>query len=158
MIITILTRESSIAINYTLVNFHQWCTVKQTWAHAFTPPTMGTVVSIVSRRWTYCCLETSHGKITRYYSWYCTVAFCYVHKCELSCPICVLPCPLRSWYKTASPPSEIISNRVCGIWLGIGEGANVIISKYVIWLDSGLLRFCNWSVLLWTVLRSYRVT
>jgi len=24
---------------------------------------------------------------------------------------------------------EIISNRVCGIWLGIGEGANVIISK-----------------------------
>jgi len=26
-------------------------------------------------------------------------------------------------------PSEIISNRVCGIWLGIGEGANVIISK-----------------------------
>jgi len=28
-----------------------------------------------------------------------------------------------------SAPSEIISNRVCGIWLGIGEGANVIISK-----------------------------
>jgi len=29
----------------------------------------------------------------------------------------------------ASTPSEIISNRVCGIWLGIVEGANVIISK-----------------------------
>jgi len=43
-----------------------------------------TVVSIVSCRCTYCCLETSHGKITRHYSRYCTVAFCYVHKCELS--------------------------------------------------------------------------
>jgi len=33
--------------------------------------------------------------------------------------------------RTASKPSEIISNRVCGICLGIGEGAtgNVIISK-----------------------------
>jgi len=33
-------------------------------------------------------LETSHGKITRHHSRYCTVAFCYVHKCELSymCP------------------------------------------------------------------------
>jgi len=34
-----------------------------------------------------------------------------------------------SWHKTASTPSEIISNMVCEIWLGIGEGANVIISK-----------------------------
>jgi len=33
-----------------------------------------------------------------------------------------------SWHKTTSAPSEIISNRVCGIWHGIGEGANVIIS------------------------------
>jgi len=33
-------------------------------------------------------LMTSHGKITRQYSRYCTVAFFYVHKCELSymCP------------------------------------------------------------------------
>jgi len=57
------------------------------------------------------------------------------------------------WHKTASTPSEIISNRVCGIWLGIGEGANIIIiSKYVIQLDSRLLPLFNWSVLLWTVL------
>jgi len=48
----------------------------------------GTVVLIVSCRCTYGCLETSHGKITRHYSRYCTVAFCYVHMCELSyiCP------------------------------------------------------------------------
>jgi len=45
----------------------------------------GIVVSVVSCRCTYCCLETSHGKITRHYSRYCTVAFHYVHKCELSC-------------------------------------------------------------------------
>jgi len=31
--------------------------------------------------------------------------------------------------KTASTRSEIILNSVCGIWLGVGEGANVIISK-----------------------------
>jgi len=29
--------------------------------------------------------ETNHGKITRHYSRYCAVAFCYVLKCELSC-------------------------------------------------------------------------
>jgi len=34
----------------------------------------------------------------------------------------------QSLHKTASTPSEIISNRVCEIWLGIGEGANVLIS------------------------------
>jgi len=31
-----------------------------------------------------------------------------------------------SGYKTASTPSEIISNRVCGIWFGIAEGANCV--------------------------------
>jgi len=41
-----------------------------------------------------------------------TVAFCYVHKCELS-----YMCPGRD--KNAS-------NRVCGIWLGICKGANVV--------------------------------
>jgi len=34
-----------------------------------------------------------------------------------------------AWHKTASTPSEIISNGVCGLWIDIGEGANVIISK-----------------------------
>jgi len=29
-------------------------------------------------------LQPIHGKITRHYSRYCAVAFCYVHKCELS--------------------------------------------------------------------------
>jgi len=28
-------------------------------------------------------LKPIHGKITRHYSRYCTVEFCYVHKCEL---------------------------------------------------------------------------
>jgi len=51
----------------------------------------------------------------RHYSRYSTVAFCYVHKCEL-------PCMCRGHYKTASTLREIIANRVCGIWLGIGEG------------------------------------
>jgi len=57
-------------------------------ASRYPPSGRGTVVLIVSCRCTYCCPETSHGKITRQYSRYCTVAFCYVHKCELSymCP------------------------------------------------------------------------
>jgi len=48
----------------------------------------GTVVSIIFCRCTYCCLENCHGKITGHYSRYCIVAFCCVHKCELSymCP------------------------------------------------------------------------
>jgi len=52
------------------------------------PSGRGTVVSIVYCRSTYCCPETSHGKITRHYSLYYSVAFCYMHKCELSymCP------------------------------------------------------------------------
>jgi len=90
---------------------------------ANSPPSgRGTVVLIVSCRCTHCCLETTHGKITRHYSQYCTVVFCYVHKCEL-----YYMCPGHD--KTAPTRSEIIWNRVCGIWLGIGEGANVIISK-----------------------------
>jgi len=32
-------------------------------------------------------------------------------------------------HETASTPNEILSNRVCGNWLGMGEDANVIISK-----------------------------
>jgi len=52
-----------------------------------------------------------------------------------------------SWHKTASSPSEIMSNMVCEIWLGIGEIATVIISKWVVWLDSRLLHLCIWSVL-----------
>jgi len=46
-----------------------------------------------------------------------------VHKCELS-----YMCPGHD-IKTVSTPSEIILNRVCGTWLGIGEGDNVIINK-----------------------------
>jgi len=115
------------------------------------PSARGTIVSIVYYRCTCCCLETSHGKITRHCSRYCTVAFCYMHKCELS-----YMCP--AWHKTASTLSEIILNRVCGIWLGISKGANAIISKKDIRLDSQLLRLCNWSVLLLTVLHFCRVT
>jgi len=51
--------------------------------------------------------------------------------------------------RPASTPSGIISYRVCGICtLGIGEGANAIISNYGTRLDSRLLRLSNWSVLL----------
>jgi len=78
----------------------------------------------VPRRCTYCCLETNHGKITRKYSRYCAVAFCYVHWAQLWTVLHVF----WLWHKTASTPSEIISNRVCGIWLVIGEGTIVIIS------------------------------
>jgi len=56
-----------------------------------------------------------------------------------------------SWHKTGPTPSKIVSNRICGIWRGNGEGANIR-------LDSRLLRFCNWIVLLWTILYCYRVT
>jgi len=47
------------------------------------PRGRGTVVLIVSCRCAYCLPETTHGKITRYYSRICAVAFCYVHKYEL---------------------------------------------------------------------------
>jgi len=44
-----------------------------------------------------------------------------VHKCELSD---IYP---GHDVKLHPHPSEVISNRVCGIWLGIGEGAMVLI-------------------------------
>ena len=51
------------------------------------------------------------------------------------------------------PPSEfIIPNRECAIRLGIGEGAKVIFKQVSHLLDSQLLHFCIWSVVLWTVL------
>jgi len=83
-------------------------------------------------------LQPIQGKITRHYLRYCAVAFCYVHKCELSY---IYP----GHGVKLHPQSEIILNRV---WLGIGEGANVIISQYIIRLVSRLLRSSNWSVLL----------
>jgi len=107
-----------ICLLYSKVNLNIWWM----WSCGISPSGRSTVVSIVSCRCTYCCLETSHKKVTRHYSWYCTVAFCYANKCELSYVS-------WSWHKIASTPSEIISYRVCGIWLGICEGANVIISK-----------------------------
>jgi len=76
-----------------LIMFDMWndfntniniCSISITWP----PCGRGTVVSIISCPRTYCCRETSHGKITRHYSRYSTVTFGYVHKCELSymCP------------------------------------------------------------------------
>jgi len=82
----------------------------------------GSVVSNVSCRCTYCCLETSHGKITRHCSRYCTVAFCYVLKCELS-------------YMCPGHDIKLHLHRVklyrigCLGWLGIGKSANVIINN-----------------------------
>jgi len=81
-------------------------------------------MSIFSCRCSHCCLETSHGKITRHYSRYCTVAFCYVLKCELS-----YMCP---GYDIKLHPHRLKLFRialVCGIGLGIGEGASVIIRE-----------------------------
>jgi len=71
-----------------------------------------TVVSIVSCRCTYCCPETSRRKITRHYSRYCTVAFCYVHKCELSymCPghdIILHPHPVKL-YRIGCVGSDLV--------------------------------------------------
>jgi len=94
-------------------------------------------VSIDSCWCPYCYFETSHGKITIYYSRYCTVAFSYVHKCELS-----YMCP---GHKTASTPSEIILNRVYGIWLGIGEGANVLISVIMLCTGHQVVHSGCWS-------------
>jgi len=50
------------------------------------PSGRGTVVSIVFCRCTFCCLDTSHWKITRHYSRYCTVAFCYMCTSMNMCP------------------------------------------------------------------------
>jgi len=44
-----------------------------------------TVVSIVSCQCTYCFPETTHWKLTRHYSRFCDMAFCYVHKFERAC-------------------------------------------------------------------------
>jgi len=59
-----------------------------------------------------CCLTINYSRI-------CAVAFCYVHKCELSY--------IYSGHDVKLHPHRVkfeISNRVCGIWFGIGEGAN----------------------------------
>jgi len=53
--------------------------IQDTW----TPYGRGTVVLIVSCRCTYCCLETSHWKVTRHYSQNFTVAFC--HEQSVNC-------------------------------------------------------------------------
>jgi len=96
----------------------------------------------------------------------CQYWWCHqIYKSNKSSPFDILPTSLLksccnictySCIQTASTPSEIISHRVCGILLGIGEGANVVISTKVIRLDSPLLRLCNWSILMWTVLHCYR--
>jgi len=83
-----------------------------------------TVMPIVSCPCTYCCSETTHGKITRHYSWFCAVAFWNVHKCELSYIY-----PGHDVEPHLHRVKLWISNSVCGMWLGIGEGPNVIINK-----------------------------
>jgi len=87
------------------------------------------------------------------WDWY--VLLCVVlltARCELS-----YMCPGHD-IKLHPHLSEIISNRMCGIWLSIGKGTNVLISKLVIRLNSRLLHLCNWTVLSWTVLHCYRVS
>jgi len=70
--------------------------------------------------------EPFHGKITRHYSRYCAVAFC----CVTASANCRRPtCPGHDVKLHPHRVNEILSNRVCGIWLGIGEGVNVIIIK-----------------------------
>jgi len=44
-------------------------------------------------------------------------------------------------------PNEIISNRVFGLWLGIGEGADIIVSTiYKLFMDGSLgpYAFISW--------------
>ena len=74
------------------------------------------------------------------------MALCYVQKCELSYNVLDMT-------QNCIPPSDfIIPNRECMIRLGIGEDANVMFKQVSHRLVSRLLHFCNWSVLLWTVL------
>jgi len=85
-------------------------------------------------------LKPFHGKITIHYSRYCTVAFCYVHKCELSYMCHGLDIELH--------PHRVKLYRIgcVGSGLVLANALNVIINKKVIRLDSRLLRLCNWSV------------
>jgi len=53
------------------------------------------------------------------FSYMLNVFMCVYYSC------CVLVTTLNCIYT----PGEIISNMVCGIWLGIGEGANAIMNK-----------------------------
>jgi len=63
--------------------------------------------------------ETTHGKITIHYSRFCAAAFCYVHKCDVK----LHPHRVRLY----------ISNMVCGIWLGVGGGASVLVGRSIGW-------------------------
>jgi len=63
-----------------------------------------------------------------------------MHKCELSCV-----CPGQDT-KLHPHRMKLYHIGLRGIWLGISEGTNVIISKKVIRLDNQLLRLCNRSV------------
>jgi len=78
-------------------------------------------------------LKIVHAKMTRHYSRYCAAAFCYVHKCELSylCPV----------HDVKRHPNRVKFDIIgcVGSGFDIGEGANVLISKYVIRLASRLL-------------------
>jgi len=62
------------------------------------------------------CNILCHGKITRHYWRYCTVSFCYMHKCELS-------------YMCLGHDINLHPHQVKLYRFGIGKGANVIISK-----------------------------
>jgi len=120
-----------LAVAYMWANF---ISVSSTHTNSFHPMCRSTVVSIVFGRCTYCRRNQFMGKLLD-----------IIHDIVL-------------WHFAGSPnvlvmtlnctPSEIISNRVCGISIGI---ADIIISKYV----KQLLRI--WSVLMWTVLHCYRV-
>jgi len=92
-------------------------------------------------------LQPIHGKITQHYSRYCAVAFCYVHKCELSYiyPGHDVKLHLPEWNN---------KYQIGCVWSGL-----VLVKTQVSHrLNSRLLRLCNWSVLLQTVLHCFRVT
>jgi len=120
----------------------------------FSPCDRGTVVSIVYFRCTSVALQPIHGKIILHYSQYCTLAFCYVHECELSYiypghdvklqprrvklyriglklkvgTISTAPYVLDSTTKARELSVTYLQVCVCGIWLGISIGSNLIIS------------------------------
>jgi len=86
---------------------------------------------------TRCCLETSHGKITRQYSWYCTVAFCYVYKCDLS-----YRCP---GHDIKLHPHRMKLYRIGCVWLSIGDWLIDCFTAHQHWKYQETLLIKIWS-------------
>jgi len=87
------------------------------------PCSRGTVVSNVFVDACAVALKPVHGKLVDYYSQYCAVTFFCNHKCHMS-----YMCPGHD-VKLHQHRVHLYPLKVFGIWLGLCEGANIIISK-----------------------------